>query len=270
MAVRQLRTIDPQLELMLPRAAELLEAGVLYEDRHPFAASTREDPVIGSSDLYVAWCHPKLLADLDRFLVALGETWPDVSRILLRGDPDQVPADGAPYIAYLSKKPGDAPWTSSLEIRDVFSNQDWAFVRWALATALENGYSASGYSPDSVTVAEYVAEAFDPERTPGLRALIALEDGQPLGHATWIEDQFDEVSGRVFDELVDMLTVDQAAGRGISRLLLSAVESRVSARGADLLGNVIAEKEESHWRSVVGNLKATGWTEEYTIYAFQR
>lgn len=257
------------LDAFLPRAEALAEQGLLYEYVAPLLATVALDPAIATVDLFVPWLHPahlEFVGHARQLLAVLKSRWPAVARILVRLDGSAVwPGPSKPYITYLWKTPNPTRPTGHFDIRVATAASEWHFVHRALGRALVNGYSAGGYSPDTQAIDDYVAATFDPVANPRIRAIVAFEHDRPVGHATWSEGEIDEISGRQFDELIDLLVLDEAAGRGFGPALLAAAESAAVARGATLLGNVVAERDGEHSRAIVRRLVEDGWVPYYTV-----
>lgn len=239
-------------------------------DGEPFVASLTTDPVLGVADVYIPFIAPPIAESAERIgrvVRHVRETWQQAERVLVRVEtPAPSPALEVldPYILYLSKPAQKQSYSGNQIVWATDAEAD--FVRWLLVRALLDGYRSWGYEVSSDAAWAYVADnypAFSPSGP--ISSLVALKEGRPVAHCTWIRSSRDDVSGFNYAEIVDTFSLQEVAGQGYGRSLLTTLEHDVSKDSGVLLGNVTVERGTDTWQKVYTSLVEAGWTSVYDL-----
>ncbi|MFQ5971163.1 MAG: GNAT family N-acetyltransferase [Alphaproteobacteria bacterium] len=103
----------------------------------------------------------------------------------------------------------------------------------AVIAGFANQFNAlEGKSAELYTEALVRAHAFGPE--PAFAALVAEQDGAPVGYATF-HNSFDSDRAMRTVWLLDLFVMEQARGQGIGQRLMAAVARAAVERGAGSL-----------------------------------
>jgi hypothetical protein len=147
---------------------------------------------------------------------------------------------------------------SRFEVRPPQDTAELAFVADLLNTAIRIGCAELGVAGE-LEVAGPAADrpglALDGEP---LTCRIALADGVPVGHASWIASREDELTGQPYVELVDISVVPEARRRGATAVLAAAAQAAATDRGQPLVGSVVCQADGGH-RPILDRLLADGW-----------
>ena len=156
----------------------------------------------------------------------------------------------------------DPAWTdqsgSRFEVRPPRDTAERAFVADLLNTAIRIGCTELGVAGElevSGPAADRPGLALDGEP---LTCRIALADGVPVGHASWIASREDELTGQPYVELVDISVVPEARRRGATAVLAAAAQAAATDCGQPLVGSVVCQADGGH-RPILDRLLADGW-----------
>ncbi|WP_432039476.1 hypothetical protein [Streptomyces cucumeris] len=250
------------------------EAGLL--SRHqglPFVAGGYDEPVTGERQFLVTHCDPEL--------VRRPAWWSELVRLARRADPAaeaivlRVPGDVSPpapwrrlitYLRHEGRVEG-APTTADdtpVSVLPATAEHRPLIARW-LATALTAAADAHG-SPGRSAPPDVVDSLLD---APGRASYVVVDAGTVIGHATLLDDTYDDVTGRHTVELFDILV---EAGDGLRRRATTALTAVAAAHAADrdlpLLGNVVHSPTltSDPGERVVATLTARGWLTDHVLW----
>jgi hypothetical protein len=253
--------------------ADCERAGLLdHHDGLPYVAGAFVDPAIGERQFFAEYCDPRLIAakpDLDWLVSRTRAEEPDAELIVVRTAADAaLPRPWNRHHTYV-RHDGDLPAAAKKKVD----------VRIVPATA-EHTDAVRGWLVQSFT--EAAAErrrAADPKvlrdmadtvlAQEGRTTYVAVMDGRPIGHLTVRPGIEDEVTGRRFVELCDVL-VEEASVRPavIAALVPFALEFAVS-RELPLLGQVHHPDEglvPGKGDAILRGLLATGWVVDHAYW----
>lgn len=141
-----------------------------------------------------------------------------------------------------------------------------ASVHRLLAEALVRGNERLKPGVELGEAERYVASRFDllgPR--PEALAIVASVGSAPVGHATYIPDSQDLVTGERFAEVVDVSVIDEYRNRGFGDALALALERQVAEAGAVLLGSVAREADGGDDLRYAALLSA-GWEPKFDLW----
>jgi hypothetical protein len=250
-------------------AAGLMERVLGYR----YVADRYDDPVSGLPQCLVEYCDPALLrhtAALDALRARLREQHPAAGTVLLRvADATLLPAPWAPRLTYLRhhrSTPATQPSASAtLTVRPATPADDGRVHRW-LVEALRSAYPGHDVAPEHTGIEAIMAD-------PGRLSFIAEVAGAPVGHATVLADERDEVTGEPFAELVDILVEPEAHRRAATGALVAAAAT--ATEGRPLCGQVIhphpsgpadGPGAERHADAVVETLLRGDWSIDHRFW----
>lgn len=264
--------------------AELLEEGagaaaarrwagdgfVRLWDGAPVVAGASADEVDGAVQLYLPLVARRIRDDADSFagmLEALLAAWPEAELVVVRLPPGAQPSSDAfrLHSAYLSKRAEAREASDAYEVRPPRSDER-PFVHGLLERAILTGYRSTGREPSPEQARRYVRARFRRLSPDGpISSLVALSEGELVGHGTWLHDSVDDVTERSFHELVDVFVLESFRSRGATQAIVGAIETAAAGSGATLLGHVVGEEDGRH-RDVAAGLVRGGWQPEYDLW----
>jgi len=254
-------------------------AGSLHEltDGVPAVLGETVDPATGRSACLVEYCPADHLSRPDglaRLRRVAAEAVGDVPLIVRAPGEVRPHGDWARLISYVwrwsdrgpDRAAGLAGWTIGQATGD-----DDEFVADCLVEAIEGGYSDLG-QPAHRTAVEAAVTAIltDDSRV----SYLARVDGAQRGHATLLTGAYDDVSGAVYDDLVDML-VRPGPDSGLLRAaLVEAAQDHAGRDGRALVGNVThpapGGAAAEHAEQVLRRLLDGGWHRWYSLWVTPR
>ncbi|HEY8978330.1 MAG TPA: hypothetical protein VIU15_01960 [Streptomyces sp.] len=240
--------------------------------RFAYVAGAYQEPVSGEHQYLVTYWDPAL---------ARRDTWwselpaaaraadPLAQAVVLRAPAEvRLSPPWHRYITYLRYDAAVAPpgaFADGPAVREATSGEDGLIRRW-LAMALATAAEAQG-APGGRPVPQDVVDALF--GTPGRHSFVALRGGVPVGHATVLCDEEDEVTGRRTAELFDILVEADAGERRRATAALVAASARHAARlGLPLMGNVVhtLAGASDPGERVVSSLTAQGWRPDHVLW----
>ncbi|MCP2258159.1 hypothetical protein LX15_001853 [Streptoalloteichus tenebrarius] len=285
MTERTLRRLDPGADASGPSQDFLDSArrrGLLHEiDGRRCVAGHCVEPVTGHRVLFAPFVEPALAESPDslRSVLARAAGARKPTRVTLRVDPwIELPHPWWLRQTYLCLRVCPPPsreereaGTPNLEpidgvrIRQA-ADDDSPLVRAWLARALVDGHDQFGETADRGRVDAAVDALL---ASPSRRTLVAVRDGNPVGHATMDVDARDSVLGTRFVELFDILVEQDARHREIVRSLAATCTAHAAELGRPLVGNVVHRHPtgEDHGRHVVARLRDNGWMPLYRYWS---
>lgn len=254
-------------------AMQLVENGYVFTlgDAHVVAGLAPE-PLLGIIDAFVAHASQHLLdseAGVETLVAAIQETWPEARRFVVRRPPEfDVAMPGfVRHTIWVAKEPdAEAPTPAVSSVIRAPVDAEQPIVRQMLVRAMVAGYAAFGRPVDEARVRAYVDDFFPTFAPTGpVSALVAVDDGDVIGHITWSADVVDELTGETFTELVDVLVADTHGGRGLASALVASAERETAPLGHRLLGHVVVDAG-GHHEEVLDRLLGAGWLRSYDLW----
>jgi hypothetical protein len=226
----------------------------------------------------ITYCDDHLVRDgsLAQALPALVRAEaPAAERLLLRLNAGLEPT--APwsrhttYLRYASaggrkSEAGEDTAAKGLTVVQAASRHDDLVLGW-LVSALEEAARSQGEPADVPGASQVARQVLD---DPGRRTYVALCEGTPIGHATLLCGEQDDVTGEDFVELFDVLvTPGHPAHRPAVRLLTSQSVSHAQRCSLPLVGNVIHPSDPvgaARADQVVRALEGSGWAADHVFW----
>ncbi|TMD03475.1 MAG: GNAT family N-acetyltransferase [Chloroflexi bacterium] len=146
-------------------------------------------------------------------------------------------------------------------IRPATSDDD-DFVRRLLTEAIIGGL-APLEKIDASAVSGYVVATYTPVQSMTRHSLVLWHDGERVGHATWEESVWDEISGEE-SELIDIFVLPTYRGMGGAHRLSREVEARCIAAGGSRLTGTVVEQPGS--QALLASLVRAGWVRDHEFW----
>ncbi|PGH41749.1 hypothetical protein GA0070622_0643 [Micromonospora sediminicola] len=244
--------------------SRMAEVGALRMlDGSPVVAGAVVEPVTGESYCLVEYCDDRLLVEPRRrqeLLRHLAVEFPDAARAVVRASAGtDLPPPWAPHLTYVRHRGVGADEGATVEVRAAEPADDHLIEDW-LARAL------IAAAPRSVDPARPVEVAAGILAAPDRRSYVTLADDRPVGHVTLLLDALDDVTGRPFVELLDILVEPRFAGRAVTDALVAASATEAAALGRPLLGHVVHGPDQAHGDRVVCSLIGKGWVTDHRFH----
>ncbi|MGW7531115.1 hypothetical protein [Amycolatopsis sp. NPDC054798] len=250
------------------------DAGALHDTgTGVFVAGGYSDRSRGVTQYLVTYCDDAAVRDgsLFRALPSVARAdAPEAETVVVRLAPEVAPeAPWSKFVSYVrhAGKSSDQSEKDGVTIELADLARDGGAVRGWLADALAAAVTSQGdeLPPE---VPESIAD--DLIAAEGRRTYVARHRGEPIGHATLLCQEQDEVTGADFIELFDILVAPgHSLHRTAVRLLTEASLGYAAHRGLPLLGNVVhplAGNERAHADRVVSSLLAAGWEADHVLW----
>ena len=248
------------------RVAEFAEDEMIFTFRdHPLLLASAAEPGNDAIVPYIMWADWLALPDADAkaMIAACGSV--NSGRVLIRLTAEQwcarpssdALADTAPAHIWLAwAGTGTSLTSDSVIIRPPESAPEKRFVFELLHEALLGAYADDLVDRGSLE-AMLTADPLELDGCP-LRSVIAVDEGEPVGHASWRLGQTDELTGEAYVDLVDISIRANARNRGLAHKLSKVAIDEAEQAGVPLIGNVVCQADGSHQPLMRGLLSA-GW-----------
>lgn len=257
----------PQADFLTAAA----EAGLLARiGSWTYVADEYVDEANGEKQFLIEYADPGLVADgsaLASLLAGLRVEHPEVGSALMRVAGDQAaPDDWSPYLTYIRFRGPDTDAPGELPAGvQIGGPEHRSAVHGWLVRALETGINEQQRAI-SAERTEQAATALM-ERDDRV-SYVFVRDGRPIGHAT-LFDAFDDVTGRAFVELFDVLIEPDAERGPIQRSLVKSAVVHAVAAAKPLIGHVVhpvGEAGAGHATGVLARLLDAGWVVDHRYW----
>jgi hypothetical protein len=228
------------------------------------------DTVGGERQGLIEYCDPQLLGDNARTLAAaVTAAFPAVDVLVLRtSDECELEPPWQAHLTYVRHEPASvtepAAPADGLTVRPAEARDDLKILDWLVRAFEAYGEEQAHHGePDEVR---------DKARTvlaaPDRYSYVALADGVPIGHVTTLSEADDDVTGRLYVELLDILVDADPPTRSAATAALQDAAVRHAARlGRPLIGHVVhSTRDDSKARAIVKALRGRGWTVDHRYW----
>lgn len=253
--------------------AEAAESGLLNAvDGSHYVCGVTLDPLTGEETVFVEYVSSDLLQDGPKWiklLAALREQGRGARTALIRKPavlpcPPQAEHHTHYLLAHGRPRRTTEPLSQLMIRRADRSGEQDRVLAW-LAKALVSGYSERGKRVDFEIALEIARARFAADGAVMLVAV--LPDAGVIGHATLVPDCCDDVTGREYVELVDVL-IGEGPVRRVQESLTFAAVDLAGELGRPLQGNVVCAAPVDgirRCRQIAGYLEETGWVADHDL-----
>lgn len=253
--------------------ADCEQAGLLdHHDGLPYVAGVFVDPSIGERQFFAEYCDSRLIAvdpDLGWLVSRARAEEPEAELIVVRTRPDAaLPRPWSKHHTYV-RHDGTLPTASSKKV-DVRIVPATAAHTDAVRGWLVQAFTEAAVQRRRVADPKVLRDMADAVLAQeGRTTYVAVLDGRPIGHLTVRPGIEDEVTGRRFVEMCDVLVEEESVRSAvISALVPFALEFAV-AHELPLLGQVHHPDEgllPGRGEAILRGLLATGWVVDHAYW----
>jgi hypothetical protein len=241
------------------------EAGLLhYYAGSAYVADRWSDPISGDECCFVEYCDHRLVEDpaaLRGLTASLTRQFPGAASIIVRlYSARSMPRRWQRSVTYVrhSFKSTKLSGDPSVAIEEAGEHYADAILEW-LVRALSCGYQEQGRN---VSAKQVRAAAEAVTAAPDRRSYISVVNDTAVGHLTVLTDAFDDMAGKQFMDLIDML-VEPGVHATAARAALVAVAADHAAQAQKaLIGNVThgtGVSSAARSQHVLKSLLENGW-----------
>lgn len=239
---------------------------LLLPDGTPVLAGVFDDPLRDSPACLIEYLPPAFVqsGDATRILTEwAAREFPDCTRLLVRLPSPDIEISGFvdhSYYVVLDREPVVRHDPAGIAVRAAEAEDRARIARW-----LEMAFDAAGeVSPGTVLPGNAGAIAEAVLDNPLTRSLVAICEEEPIGHATLLLDQHDDLTETSYVELLDVL-VDRMHPRrhDTEAALVRAAWTMADSMNTVLLGHVVCHGGPGGTatsRAILDRLTSTGWT----------
>ncbi|PRY40492.1 GNAT family N-acetyltransferase [Umezawaea tangerina] len=258
-------------------ASSYLDAAAAADALHGTAGSCwvggeYADPSNDHVSYLVQYCSPGLVRDAvftRELLHVLSTEAPKARDVLLRLPAGVSPGDAWRTRTTYVRHDGSpsTPDTAGFTVDHARVDDEGAVLGW-LTDAIAEGASSWGM-PGRTDAQEKAARlVLD---APGRVTFVARDENGPVGHATILTEEWDEVVGEAFVELFDVLVVPgHRRHRQAVRLLSGRAVDHARERGLPLIGNVVHPSGvdgPGHAERILASLARGGWRPDHVLWS---